>query len=187
MPIPIEITTNGVRIRYKVEAEPNVMPTENYIDLLGVASAPAFDMTPETADASTLADYYTQYIPGRQDTGTDAQFTLNHSEAAIDAWNALVTAAKQGAASGRRTWFEYSYKNGARSYFFCGQPLPLGNGGVEQNTISTIPAHVIPRGKFGWFATTTYTVAYIDTEDDYYLDTDNYFYVGTDNQIFADI
>lgn len=187
MPVPIEITTVGARVRWRTEMTRNVRPEQNYIDLLGVSTAPAFDMSPETVDISTLADYYTQYLAGRQNPGNDAVFTLNHSEAAIDAWNAMCEASRIAMKEKKRTWFEYCYDGGQRSYFFCGQPLPLGNGGIEQNVADTIPAHVIPYGRFGWYATTTYTIAYIDTEDEYYLDTDEKFYVGTDDQIFSEV
>lgn len=147
---PIEITTVGAKVQYCVETVAGTKPTTGYTELVGVASAPAFDMTPETIDVSDLSDYFTQYVPGRQDPGGDAQFTLNHSEAAIDAWEALVTAANTGLASGLRCWFEYVYPGATRSYFFCARPLSLGNGGMEQNAADTIPAHVIPNGEFEW-------------------------------------
>lgn len=147
---PIEITTVGAKVQYCVETVAGTKPTTGYTELVGVSSAPAFDMTPETIDVSDLSDYFTQYVPGRQDPGGDAQFTLNHSEAAIDAWEALVTAANTGLASGLRCWFEYVYPGATRSYFFCARPLSLGNGGMEQNAADTIPAHVIPNGEFEW-------------------------------------
>ena len=147
---PIEITTVGAKVQYCVETVAGTKPTTGYTELVGVASAPAFDMTPETIDVSDLSDYFTQYVPGRQDPGGDAQFTLNHSEAAIDAWEAMVTAANTGLASGLRCWFEYVYPGATRSYFFCARPLSLGNGGMEQNAADTIPAHVIPNGTFEW-------------------------------------
>lgn len=108
---PIEITTVGAKVLYAVEQSgaAGTRPTTGYIELPGVAAAPAFDMTPETIDVSDLSDYFTQYVPGRQDPGGDAQFTLNHSEAAIDAWEAMVTAAETALADGRRLWFEYKY------------------------------------------------------------------------------
>lgn len=146
----IEITTVGAKVQYCVESVAGTKPTTGYTELVGVASAPAFDMTPETIDVSDLSDYFTQYVPGRQDPGGDAQFTLNHSEAAIDAWEALVTAAETGLASGLRCWFEYVYPGATRSYFFCARPVALGNGGMEQNAADTIPAHVIPNGDFEW-------------------------------------
>ena len=147
---PIEITTVGAKVQYCVETVAGTKPTTGYTELVGVASAPAFDMTPETIDVSDLSDYFTQYVPGRQDPGGDAQFTLNHSEAAIDAWETMCTAANTGLASGLRTWFEYVYPGATRSYFFCARPLALGNGGMEQNAADTIPAHVIPNGEFEW-------------------------------------
>lgn len=146
----IEITTVGAKVQYCVESVAGTKPTTGYTELVGVASAPAFDMTPETIDVSDLSDYFTQYVPGRQDPGGDAQFTLNHSEAAIDAWETLVSAAETGLASGLRCWFEYVYPGATRSYFFCARPVALGNGGMEQNAADTIPAHVIPNGDFEW-------------------------------------
>ena len=154
---PVEITTVGSCVKYAVETTAGTRPTTGYTVLPGVASAPAFDMTPETIDVSDLSDYFTQYVPGRQDPGGDAQFTLNHSEAAIDAWEDMVDAAETGIASNKRLWFEYAYGDAAatRSYFFCARPVALGNGGLEQNAADTIPAHVIPNGEFGWYTAST--------------------------------
>lgn len=152
---PVEIATVGAKVLWCVESVAGTMPTTGYTELVGVSAAPAFDMTPETIDVSDISDYFTQYVQGRQDPGGDAQFTLNHSEAAIDAWEAMVTAAETGAASGLRLWFEYKYPGATRSYFWSGRPLSLGNGGIEQNTASTIPGHVTPNGSFTWTTAST--------------------------------
>lgn len=154
---PIEITTVGAKVLWATEVTAGQRPTTAFTELLGVSSAPAFDMTPETIDVSDLSDYFTQYVPGRQDPGGDAQFTLNHSEAAIDAWETMVTAAETALADGKRLWFEYKYADpsATRSYFFCARPVALGNGGMEQNAADTIPAHVIPNGEFGWYTAST--------------------------------
>lgn len=147
---PVEIATVGASVKWAIEQTQGVKPTIFANTLLGVSSAPGFDMTPETIDVSDISDYFTQYVNGRQDPGGDAQFTLNHSEAAIDSWEAMVSAATTGLASGLRCWFEYKYPGATRSYFWSGRPITLGNGGIEQNTASTIPAHVIPNGSFEW-------------------------------------
>lgn len=149
---PVEIATVGAKVLYCVESVAGTKPTTGYTEILGVSSAPAFDMTPETIDVSDISDYFTQYVNGRQDPGGDAQFTLNHSEAAIDAWETMVSAAATALADGKRCWFEYKYPGATRSYFWSGRPITLGNGGIEQNTASTIPAHVIPNGSFEWAA-----------------------------------
>lgn len=156
MPVtPIEITTVGAKVLYCVGTG-TTRPTTGYTELVGVSSAPAIEMTPETIDVSDLSDTITQYVPGRQDPGGDASFTLIHSDAAIEAWETMVSAAATGLASGNLTWFEYRYPiSGSKSYYFSGRPLTLGNGGLEQNAADTIPAHVIPNGSFTWAAQST--------------------------------
>lgn len=156
--IPVEITTVGAKVFWAAETTAGTLPTAStaFTELVGVSSAPAIEMTPETIDVSDLSDTITQYVPGRQDPGGDASFTLIHSEAAIDAWEALVSASETALADGLRIWFEYRYPvAGVKSYYFSGRPLPLGNGGLEQNAADTIPAHVIPNGSFVWAAQPT--------------------------------
>ena len=150
--VPLEIGTVGAHVYWAVETSAGVRPTTSasYSEILGVSQAPGFEMTPETIDASDISDYITQYIPGRQDPGGDASFTLNHSDAARTAWEAMVTAANTAKASGLRCWFEYVYDGDDKAYFWSGLPLTLGNGGIEQNAVSTLPAHVIPNGSFEW-------------------------------------
>ena len=150
---PIEISTVGAKVYWAVEnatTGAGVKPATGWAELVGVNAAPGFDMTPETIDASDISDYITQYVPGRQDPGGDASFTLNQSELARNTWNNMVTAANSAKQSGYRCWFQYVYPDDAKAYFWSGLPLTLGNGGIEQNALSTIPAHVIPNGAFEW-------------------------------------
>lgn len=109
-------------------------------------------MTVETIDVSDLSDTVTQYVPGRQDPGGDLQFSLNHSDEAINAWNTMKSAADTGLVEKKRLWIEYAFPGATYSYFFCCRPLKLGNGGMEQNAADTIPAHVVPNGEFDWLA-----------------------------------
>lgn len=153
--VPVEITTVGAKVKYCVESSQGVRPTTGFVELIGVSSAPGLDMTVSTIDVSDLSDYITQYVPGRQDPGGDLQFTLNHSDEAIDAWAAMKSAADTGLASKLRLWIEYAFPNATYSYFYCARPQALGNGGMEQNAADTIPAHVVPNGECGWFAAST--------------------------------
>ena len=150
--IPLEIATVGSQVLWAVEETAGVKPTllSAYTQLLGVSSAPAIEMTPETIDVSDISDYITQYVEGRQDPGGDAQFTLIHSDAAIDSWEEMKTAADAGLLENKRLWFVYLFPKGNKAYYFSGRPLTLGNGGIEQNAADTIPAHVIPNGENGW-------------------------------------
>ena len=114
--IPVEITTVGAKVKYAFESVAGTRPTTGYTELIGVSSAPALDMTVETIDVSDLSDTITQYVPGRQDPGGDLQFTLNHSDEAIDAWDTMFTAAETALASKLRMWIEYSFPGATYSY-----------------------------------------------------------------------
>lgn len=148
----LEISTVGAKVLYCVADATDPKPTTGYTELPNVSAAPEFDMDIESLDASDITDLITRYIPGRQDPGTDATFTLNHTEAVITAWKALVTAAS---ASGKVCWWEYQYPGATTSYFFKGQPVDLGNAGIEQNAVDTIPAKIVPGGGNIWATKST--------------------------------
>jgi len=147
----LEITTVGATVKYKAVTSGSARPTSGYTELPDVSSAPEMAMDVDALDASNITDTITRYAKGRQDPGSDAEFTLNHTEAVITAWNALVTAA-----SGKDCWFEYVYPGATNSYFFKADPMELlGNAGIEQNVVDTIPARVIPQGGNCWAAKST--------------------------------
>lgn len=147
----IAITTVGAMVKY-CAASDDTRPTTGYTELFGVSSAPSIDMTPETIDVSTLKDTVTKYTNGRQDPGGTATFQLVHSENAIESWDTFVSAANTAIAAGKKMWIEYAYPNAEKSFFYAAVPLPLGNGGIEQNAADLIPANVIPNDVDGWKA-----------------------------------
>ena len=151
----LEISTVGATVKYAVEATAGTRPTSGYTVIPDVSEAPDFPMDVEVLDASNITDEVTRYIPGRQDPGGDKEFTLNHTEAVITAWDSLVTAAETAYKAGKATWFEYVYPNATKSFFFSAIPLALGNGGIAQNEVDTIPAHVICTGIGGWDTAST--------------------------------
>lgn len=151
----LEITTVGATVKYCVETTAGTRPTTGYTEIPDVNEAPDFPMDVEVLDASNTSDTITRYIAGRQDPGGDKEFTLNHTEAVITAWDTLVTAASAAYATGKQTWFEYVYPESTKSFFFTAIPLVLGNGGIAQNEVDTIPAHVICTGIGGWEAKST--------------------------------
>lgn len=151
----LEISTVGATVKYCVETTAGTRPTTGYTEIPNVSSAPDFPMDIDALDASDITDTITRYIPGRQDPGSDKEFTLNHTEAVITAWEALVSAAATGKDAGLATWFEYVYPSATKSYFWKGEPVGLGNGGIEQNVVDTIPARVIPAGGNVWATAST--------------------------------
>lgn len=155
----LEITTVGAKVVYAWETTSGTRPTTGYVQLPDVNEAPEFDLSLETIDASNITDTITRYVPGRQDPGGDAAYTLNHTDAVITAWKGLVTTAATKYASGLRLWWAYVYPDAADSYFWCGRPLALGSSGVSQNALSTIPAHCAVNEIHGWDTKPTITTA----------------------------
>lgn len=151
----LEITTVGATVKYCVETTAGTRPTTGYTEIPDVNEAPDFPMDVEVLDASNITDLITRYVAGRQDPGGDKEFTLNHTENVITVWNTLVSTASAAYAEGKQTWFEYVYPESTKSFFFTAIPLALGNGGIAQNEVDTIPAHVICTGIGGWEAKST--------------------------------
>jgi hypothetical protein len=147
----LEISSVGAKVKYAIETTKGTRPTTGYKVISDISEAPEVSMSTETLDASNISDTITRYIAGRQDPGGEKSFTANHTEAFITAWGTLVEEANKAYADGKSCWFEYDYPSPAtKSYFWSGIPMPLGNNGIQQNQVDTIPASVICTGVDGW-------------------------------------
>ena len=147
-----EIITVGARVKYAFESTAGTRPTSGYVTLANVTEAPEIALSLETIDVSDLQDKITRYVPGRQDPGGEKQFTMNHTDAAITAWNTLVAQAETKKDSGLRLWWEYCYPNATNSFFFCGTPKQIGNSGIQGNSASTLTGSVVFEEYGGWLA-----------------------------------
>lgn len=149
-----EISSIGTRVLWAVSSN-RERPTTGYKFIPNITAAPSFDNIPEQIDSSDLGDDITQYLPGRQDPGGDAAFTANITEDFLTAWAELVAASATAKAAGESIWFEYKTPSFPKSFFWAGEPVKLGHGGLEQNAVQTVQAHVIPNGGQEWAAAST--------------------------------
>jgi len=147
-----EIITVNARVKWAAESSAGVRPTSGYVTLANVTEAPEIALSLETIDVSDLQDKITRYVPGRQDPGGEKQFTMNHTDAAIVAWNTLVAQAETLKDSGKRIWWEYCYPNASNSFFWCGTPKQIGNSGMQGNSASTLTGSVVFEELGGWLA-----------------------------------
>ena len=145
-----EIITVGARVKFCFESTENTMPTSGFVTLADVTEAPEISLSLETIDVSNIMDKITRYVPGRQDPGGEKTFTLNHTDAAISAWNTLVALAETKKDSKLRCWWEFCYPNASNSFFFCGTPKQIGNSGITGNSASTLSASVVFEELGGW-------------------------------------
>lgn len=151
----LEILSVGAKVKYCWETTAGTRPTSGYTELPDVNEAPEQDMGVDVIDVSNISDLVTRYAAGRQDPGGDQVFTLNHTDAVIAAWNALVAAVPTNYAAGKRLWFEYVFPNATNSYYWAGWPVQLGTSGIAQNELDTIPAHAVFADYEGWDAAST--------------------------------
>lgn len=150
-----EIITVGARVKTAFEVSPGVRPTSGFKTLANVTEAPEISLSLETIDVSDIQDKVTRYVPGRQDPGGEKQFTMNHTDAAVAAWNTLVAEADTKKDSGLRLWWEYCYPNAQNSFFWCGTPKQIGNSGISGNSASTLSGSVVFEELEGWAAHST--------------------------------
>lgn len=148
----LEITSVGAKVLWAFESVAGTRPSTGYAELPDVNEAPEQSMSPETIDVSNITDKVSRYVEGRQDPGSDMEFTLNHTDAVILLWNGLVSSAETQLANGKRLWFEYQFPNASNSYYWAGKPVALGTSGIAQNELDTIPAHVVLSDWAGWKA-----------------------------------
>lgn len=151
----LEISSVGAKVKYAVETTEGTRPTSGYTEIPNISEAPEIPTEKEALDASDISDTVTRYIPGRADPGGNVSFTANHTDAFIDVWAALVKAAKAAWEDGKQCWFEYSYPGAENSFYFAGIPQDLGNSGIAQNEVDTIPAIVTVTDVEGWAAAST--------------------------------
>lgn len=147
-----EIITVGAQIKWKAGA---TRPTADYTVLSDVNEAPPIEMSTEAIDVSNISDRITRYKAGRQDPGGAQTITLNHTDAVIAEWDAMITAYENNGGTPTPIWLEYFYPEAINSYFFAIQPKPLGNNGIAQNENDTIPAPCVILDVGGWAAKST--------------------------------
>lgn len=155
----LEISTVGSTVGYCFETTAGTRPTSGFAILPDVNEAPDFDLSIETIDASNITDKITRYVLGRQDPGGDASFTLNHTDNAIDTWDTIVSTADTNYPLGKRLWFAYCFPDASDAFFWAGRPADLGSSGIQQNSLSTIPAHCAVNEVHGWDTKPTFVSA----------------------------
>lgn len=149
----LEIASAGAKIKYCVETTAGTRPATGYTNIPNVKTIGALDAEPAAYDVTDLSDTeFKRYIPGLKDIGGDVPLTANLTQAFLDAWATLCTAASTAASadSPKSTWFEVEIPKLTKSFFFRGVPTPLGLGEIPTDAALEITAHVTPNEITGW-------------------------------------
>lgn len=148
------VSTAGMLVKYATGA---TRPSTGFTEIPGCTALPALFNEPNALQSTPLAATKNHtYIPGLSDSGGTAAVTVNDYPAFRTAWNACVSA--YAALTGdNKMWFEFAYgeDTGLESFYFPGEPLPLGFGGAEVDSVLQNNANIMPQGDYEFAAAST--------------------------------
>ena len=121
------LSTLGVQFSYGVETQAGKKPGTFY-QLERCSEVAGISLETETIDVSTLEDFVSKYVAGRQDTGGTWEVTFNLTDETIKQLEKMMGEAKTGLGSGYNTWFQVSHPDMQKAFFVIAQPgsqIPL--------------------------------------------------------------
>lgn len=151
------VSTAGMLVKYAVEATAGTRPTSGYTTIPGVKAIPELWNDPNMLQSTPLsATKNHTYIPGLGDNGGAIALTVNDYAEFRTAWEACLTA-YAGLGDGDLMWFEIAYQDGSDldSFYFPGEPLPLGFGGADVDSVLENNANIAPQGDYLFAAPST--------------------------------
>ena len=155
----VAIHSKGITLKKAVEVTKGVRPTTGYTQVARLRSMPDFNEAPNGIDVTELDEtQYKQYISGLSDPGGAKAFHANLTDDLMDKWEALRTAYETGqAAEGGplETWFEITHPKLAKSFYFRGEPAPMGFSAAEVDNALEIDVYITPHQIAGWAAKST--------------------------------
>ena len=151
------VSTAGMFVKYAVESTAGTRPTTGYATIPGVKAIPSLWNEPNMLQSTPLsATKNHTYIEGLGDNGGAITLTVNDESTFRTAWEACITA-YTGLTGGKQMWFEIAYQDGSglESFYFPGEPLALGFGGAEVDSVLENNANIAPQGDFEFAAAST--------------------------------
>lgn len=155
--MPNAVSTAGMNVLWAVEQTKGTRPTTAYTKIPGCKAVPAIFNDPNLLQSTPLsAEKAHTYIRGLDDSGGSIAITVNDYSEFRTAWNACV-AAYEALTGGKKMWFEIAYPDGSGldSFYFPGEPLALGFGGADVDSVLENNANIAPQGDYEFAAAST--------------------------------
>lgn len=132
------LSTLGIKLGFAVETTAGEKPTE-FKWLERCNNIGGIDLSTEKIDASSLEDYVTRYVAGRQDSGGDWAVTFNYTSEVSTQLQTMIAEYNAGKESDLKTWFEVWMPGQTNGFFVVAQPpqvIPMPELG--QNELLTV-------------------------------------------------
>lgn len=132
------ISTLGIELGHAMETKAGTKPT-SFKRLTRINSIGGIELETEQIDASSLEDYVTRYVSGRQDTGGSWPITINPTDDTIAEWEALIDQFHTREDKNLSMWFEVWSPYLTKAFYIVAEPpkaLPMSE--MNQNELQTI-------------------------------------------------
>ena len=147
----LELASHGVSVSYCAELVAGTRPTSGYTLIPSIKSIPDFNPAPNNLQTTDLSQtMFHTYISGLRDLGGSMAFTANHTQAFMDTWGDIVQEFEDNKTAGLATWFVVIVPGLTESFYFQGEPAPLGLSAIEVDSVLEIDAYVAPTDVAGW-------------------------------------
>lgn len=132
------LSTLGIKFGWGVESTIGEKPAE-FTWLERCNNINGLNLSTETIDSSSLEDYVSKRVAGRQDPGDNWTVTFNYTEEVAAQLKAMIEAYNTAKESGLRTWFEVWIPDCTNGFFVVAQPPQiLSMPEFGQNALLTI-------------------------------------------------
>jgi len=140
-----ELSSAGITLRYAIEASVGVRPTSGYTILPGCKSIPDYNPEPNMLPVTDLSDeQFHRYIAGLRDIGGSVAFTFNDTDPLHDRWEQLIIDYEAARQNELAMWFAIVHRLRPKSFYFIGEPTPLGLSAITVDTVLEIDAYISP-------------------------------------------
>lgn len=127
----LEFSTAGITLKYAVQSGAS-RPTTSYITIPDIVSMDDVNAEPSNIDVTNLADLISKRsIAGLKDESGMFTCKVNGTQDFKTKWKALVSAAETAKAGNKQTFFEVVIPGFDESFYFAGDPQPMGFFGAE--------------------------------------------------------
>lgn len=141
-----KLSTLGVTFGYGIETTAGTKPT-TFTQLPECESIGGITLETEQIDVSSLEDYTTQYVAGRQDTGGTWEITFHMDpDNSIPAIKKLYEDASTAKTGGKGVWFQVAFPDMDDAFFVIaetGREIPLPDIAGNEAAIMSITLVIV--------------------------------------------
>lgn len=132
------VSTIGIEFGYALESTAGTKPSA-FKKLTRINSIGGITLDTEQIDASSLEDYVTRYVAGRQDTGGSWPITVNITDDVVTEWETLISTFNARENKNLQMWWVVWSPYLTKAFYVVAEPpqaIPMSD--MSQNELQTV-------------------------------------------------